>query len=170
MSEALAARLRHARGSLSLSEAASRAGIPETRIRLYEEGVRQPYGKTLRRLAEAYGTPVVELGAPARTPREAPPPRQRRRRRRVAPTDTGSGLQVIEIPVDIREGEPIRVRLELILRPRSSAPAAPAPALAPPVQAAVDERSGPPLAQTIRREPALTAFRQAYDAFLKERR
>lgn len=167
MSEILASRLRQARGSLSLSEAASRAGIPEARLRLYEEGARLPYGKTLRRLAEAYGTPVAEL-SPSATPAPAPAaPRQRRRRRRVTPAETGR--QVIEIPVDVRDGEPIRLTLELILRPRSAGSAVGPSAQGETLPRLTDARSETPgPIPTV--EVSLDGFRQAYDDFRRERR
>lgn len=59
--ESLPVRLRQARGTMSLTDAAEHSGVPADRIRKYEEGGRRPYGKTLRRLAEAYDVPVAEL-------------------------------------------------------------------------------------------------------------
>jgi transcriptional regulator with XRE-family HTH domain len=59
--ESLPVKLRQARGTMSLARAAELSGVSEARIRLYEEGKRQPYGKTMRRLADTYGVPAAEL-------------------------------------------------------------------------------------------------------------
>src|SRR5690606_33539302 len=101
------------------SEAAERSQIPEQRIRMYEEGVRQPYNKTLKRLADAYGVPVSEITgngavAPARQP--PPPVRRRRRRRRAAAPQAEGGERSIEVPVEVRPGEKVRIVIELIVR------------------------------------------------------
>ena len=106
MESNLSSRLREARGALSINEVSLRTGIPEARIRQYESGARQPYGKTLRRLAQGYGIPIAEL-SPAVMP--ALPEPQRIRRRRMRAQGAPDGTHVIEIPVDLKEGETIRV-------------------------------------------------------------
>lgn len=116
--ESLPVKLRQLRGTMSLAEAAERAQIPEQRIRMYEEGVRQPYSKTLKRLAEAYGVPVSELtgnGVALRPPKATPTRvRQRRRRRRAVVQD---GERSVEVPVEVSPGERVRIVIELIVRP-----------------------------------------------------
>lgn len=117
--ESLPVKLRQLRGAMSLAEAAQRSQIPEQRIRLYEEGMRQPYGKTLKRLAQAYGVPVSELlGDGVASPASRTPParavRQRRRRRRAVVQD---GERSVEVPVEVTAGERVRIIIELIVRP-----------------------------------------------------
>ncbi|MBI4408212.1 MAG: helix-turn-helix transcriptional regulator [Gemmatimonadetes bacterium] len=113
-SESLAVKLRQARGALSLAEAEARSGVPADRIRMYEEGERQPYGKTLERLAYAYGLPLAELrGAVGEA---ALPPAPRRRRRRMRGDTIG---RAFEVPLEVAEGQTIRVVLELIIRPKA---------------------------------------------------
>src|SRR5512142_2349975 len=89
--ESLPIKLRQARGAMSLAEAAEVSEIPEERIRMYEEGVRRPYGKTLRRLADVYGVRVAELVGSGQVMRaRSRAPEVRRRRRRIAmPTEEG---------------------------------------------------------------------------------
>lgn len=122
--ESLPVKLRQARRSMSLAEAAERSGIPEHRIRMYEEGERQPYGKTLKRLAEAYGIPVQEfignggIAAGGRRMRSPAPQTRRRRRRPRAPlAPVGSTL---EIPVEVEAGQAVRLVIELVIRPQSA--------------------------------------------------
>src|SRR5690606_4904263 len=124
--ESLPVKLRQLRGTMSLAEAAERAQIPEQRIRMYEEGVRQPYSKTLKRLAEAYGVPVSELtvnGVAPRAPKAAPTRtvRQRRRRRRAVLQD---GERSVEVPVEVSPGERARRVIELTVRPAAGQSAA----------------------------------------------
>lgn len=122
--ESLPVKLRQARRTMSLAEAAERSGIPEHRIRMYEEGERQPYRKTLKRLAEAYGVPIQEFlgnGEATRSGRKtqapAAQPRRRRRRPRAHLTATGSTLQ---IPVEVENGQVVRLVIELVIRPQST--------------------------------------------------
>lgn len=126
--EPLPVKLRRLRGTMSLAEAAERSQIPEYRLRMYEEGVRQPYTKTLKRLAEAYGVPVSELlsngAAPSTTaqPSSASSTRRRRRRRRIV---AAGGERSVEVPVEVRPGERVKIVIELIVRPvAGQAPAA----------------------------------------------
>ncbi len=115
--ESLAIKLRQARGAMSLAEAAELSEIPEERIRMYEEGVRRPYGKTLRRLAEIYGVRVPELvgtGQVVRGRGRAPEGR-RRRRRIVVPAEEGAP---IALPLEVREGQTVRLVIELVVRRR----------------------------------------------------
>ena len=164
MESNLSSRLREARGALSINEVSLRTGIPEARIRQYESGARQPYGKTLRRLAQGYGSPIAEL-SPAVMP--ALPEPQRIRRRRMRAQGTPDGTHVIEIPVDLKEGETIRLSLELVLRPR--------------VRPSVSDNGRPDArAQEYDRETAIVAevatpatiaaFQQAYNDFRRERK
>lgn len=115
--DSLSVKLRQARGAMSLDDAATRSGVTAKRIRMYEQGERSPYGKTLRRLAEAYGVPVRELSEDGRDggppmPRAVGSPRRRRRR---VGGQTGSG-EAVEIPVQLGEGQTVRVVIELIIR------------------------------------------------------
>lgn len=115
--ESLPVKLRQARGSMSIAEAAVSTDIPEDRIRMYEEGVRRPYGKTLRRLADAYGVRVGELlGTGQMIPRRGRAPETRRRRRRVTAEEGGGA--VVTIPVEVEEGQTIRLVIELVVHPR----------------------------------------------------
>ena len=116
--ESLPIKLRQARGAMSLVEAAEVSGIPEERIRMYEEGVRRPYGKTLRRLADVYGLRVAELVGPGQVAR----PRSRRadvrrRRRRIA---ISSDDTPIAVPLEVAEGQTVRLVIELVVRRRAS--------------------------------------------------
>ncbi len=120
--ESLPIKLRQARGAMSLAEAAEVSGIPEERIRMYEEGVRRPYGKTLRRLADVYGLRVAELVGPGQVGR----PRSRRadvrrRRRRIA---ISSDDTPIAVPLEVAEGQTVRLVIELVVRRRGSESAA----------------------------------------------
>ncbi len=113
--ESLPIKLRQARGAMSLAEAAELSEIPEERIRMYEEGVRRPYGKTLRRLADVYRVRVAELvgAGPVRVRRA---PEVRRRRRRIAvPTEEGVPIAV---PLEVAEGQTVRLVIELVVRRR----------------------------------------------------
>lgn len=148
--ESLPVKLRQLRGTMSLAEAAARARIPEQRIRMYEEGVRQPYTKTLKRLAEAYGVPLSELmvnGGAASTRRAAAAPtvRRRRRRRRAVLQE---GERSVEVPVEVSPGERVRIVLELIVRPAATqttdAPR-PTPTIVVPATATVDDVRASPL-------------------------
>lgn len=115
--ESLAIKLRQARGAMSLAEAAELSEIPEERIRMYEEGVRRPYGKTLRRLADVYGVRVAELAGPGQVVRtRARAPEVRRRRRRIAvPADESSSISV---PIEVAEGQTVRLVIELVVKRR----------------------------------------------------
>jgi transcriptional regulator with XRE-family HTH domain len=102
--DSMQVRLRQARGAMSLAAAAERSGIPADRIRMYEEGERQAYGKTLRRLAQAYGVSVGELRGktPSGAARsaaggrsETQQARARRRRRRVTASEDGGAAFLI---------------------------------------------------------------------------
>ena len=154
--ESLPVKLRQLRGTMSLAEAAARARIPEQRIRMYEEGVRQPYAKTLKRLAEAYGVPLSELlvnggEASARRTAAAQPVRRRRRRRRAVMRD---GERTVEVPVEVSPGERVRIVLELIVRPpagQSTETAKPAATVAVQPSPAVDDARAPSL--TVRPQP-----------------
>ncbi|MBI4543844.1 MAG: helix-turn-helix transcriptional regulator [Gemmatimonadetes bacterium] len=115
--ESLPVRLRQARGATSLAEATERTGIPAERIRMYEEGERRPYGKTLRLLADAYGTTVAALVGPGDVARPAPGFAARRRRRRRIVGQ--SAVHSVEVPVEVAEGQVVRVVIELIIRPRA---------------------------------------------------
>ena len=166
MESILASRLREARGELSVTEVSLRTGISEARIRQYESGARHPYGKTLRRLAQGYGIPIAEL-SPAAAP--APQEPQRVRRRRMRAQDTADGTHVIEIPVDLKDGESIRLSLELVLRPRTRT-------VAP---AQEDDRAdgrvqhteaGSGLIAEIASPATIAAFQQAYNDFRRERK
>ncbi len=145
--ESLPVKLRQLRGTMSLAEAAERAQIPEQRIRMYEEGVRQPYSKTLKRLAEAYGVPVSELtvnGGTASATKAAPARtvRRRRRRRRAAFQD---GERSVEVPVEVSPGERVRIVIELIVRPAAGQPtetARPAATVAVQTATVVDDARG----------------------------
>lgn len=153
--ESLQVKLRQARGAMSLTAAAERSGIAADRIRMYEEGERQPYGKTLRRLAQAYGVSVSELrgrasasatGASARRTAEAQTARSRRRRRRVtAGADGGADAQAsVEVPIEVQEGQTIRVVIELIIRPKAPVQAAgPGGSSSPPGGSAAGPGGGP---------------------------
>lgn len=117
--DSLPIKLRQARGAMSLAEAADLSEIPEERIRMYEEGVRRPYGKTLRRLADVYGVRVAELvgsGQVVRARARAPEVR-RRRRRIVLPAEEGAPIAV---PLEVREGQTVRLVIELVVRRRET--------------------------------------------------
>ena len=117
--ESLAIKLRQARGAMSLAEAAEQSEIPEERIRMYEEGVRRPYGKTLRRLADVYGLRVAELvgAAVGRVIRPRPRAQEvRRRRRRI--TATAEEGSTISVPLEVAEGQTVRLVIELVVRRR----------------------------------------------------
>lgn len=124
--ESLPVRLRQARGTMSLADAAERSGVPADRIRKYEEGERQPYGKTLRRLAEAYDVAVAELIGDDRGPKRpgraqtSPPPQPERKRRRRRRPAAGTPARVVEVPVEAPAGEAVRVVIELVIRPNAS--------------------------------------------------
>ncbi len=117
--ESLAIKLRQARGAMTLAEAAELSEIPEERIRMYEEGVRRPYGKTLRRLADIYGVRVAELVGSGRVVRaRSRQPEVRRRRRRIAvPAEEGVP---IALPLEVREGQTVRLVIERVVRRRES--------------------------------------------------
>ncbi len=115
--ESLPIKLRQARGAMSLAEAAEVSEIPEERIRMYEEGVRRPYGKTLRRLADVYGVRVAELvgsGQVLRARRQASDVRRRRRRISV-PAESGVPIAV---PLEVEEGQTVRLVIELVVKRR----------------------------------------------------
>lgn len=114
--ESLPIKLRQARGAMSLTEAAEVSGIPEERIRMYEEGVRRPYGKTLRRLADVYGLRVAELVGPGQAARARTRGAEvRRRRRRIAvPAENAP----IAVPLEVTEGQTVRLVIELVVRRR----------------------------------------------------
>lgn len=116
--ETLAIKLRQARGAMSLVEAAQLSEIPEERIRMYEEGVRRPYGKTLRRLADVYGVRVAELVGPGQVTRARGRAPEVRRRRRIVAREEGSAIAV---PVEVTEGETVRLVIELVVRRREGA-------------------------------------------------
>lgn len=189
--ESLPVKLRQARGSMSLEEAAARSGIPAERIRMYEEGKREPYGKTLRRLAEAYGVPAAELAAATKRSRKtqttATSTVRRRRRRRVAAEQESPR---VEVPVEVAEGQSIRVIIELIIRPRApltatepaptaSRAAEPPPALLRPEPTPAASRelavasppgpNGKPAVSWPRPDP-LEPFKKAYRDFRRERK
>jgi len=115
--ESLAIKLRQARAAMSLEEAAEQSEIPAERIRMYEEGVRRPYGKTLRRLADVYGVRVAELAGsgPVVRARSRGPAVRRRRRRIVAPVTEGIPIAV---PLEVAEGQTVRLVIELFVRRR----------------------------------------------------
>lgn len=117
-SDTLSLKLRQMRGAMSLDEAARRSGVAAKRIRMYEQGERTPYGKTLRRLSQAYGVPVRDL-LEGTGETISPIPRGstagRRRRRRVSASGD-SATQAVEIPVQINEGQTVRVVIELNIR------------------------------------------------------
>lgn len=124
--DSLPTRLRQARGSMTLSEAAERAGVPEARIRDYEEGRRKPYAKTLERLAAAYGRSVADLlGATgARSPVS---------RVAAAPTAAANGANPAPVPpIVVAPGKEIRLVIEILVRTQADAPA---PRREPPVPA-----------------------------------
>jgi len=179
--ESLPIKLRQARGSMSLTEAAERSGVPEERIRMYEDGERRPYGKTLRRLAEAYGIPAAELAggvvAESRAGRAKPAVVRRRRRRRAG---EAGAVQRIEVPVEVPVDGEVRLVIELVLRakPVASRPApalevtTPAPARAPavplaPAIAARPQHGGRGNGGRTVNEPRdpLAEFRRAYHDF-----
>lgn len=115
--DSLPIRLRNARGAMDLAEAAKRSGILAERIREYEAGTRQPYRKTLKRLAAAYGVPLTELvGIASSTPVRTT---ERRRRRRAAATttsETSGSTGTVQIPVEIGTGQEVRIVFELVIR------------------------------------------------------
>lgn len=116
--DSLPIKLRQARGAMSLTEAAEAADIPEDRIRMYEEGVRRPYGKTLRRLADVYGVRVADLlgtGQVARSRSRTPEVRRRRRRITVDNVDAP-----IAVPLEVAEGQTVRLVIELVVRRREA--------------------------------------------------
>ncbi|HEX9107447.1 MAG TPA: helix-turn-helix transcriptional regulator [Longimicrobiales bacterium] len=117
--DSLPIKLRQARGAMSLAEAAEQSEIPEERIRMYEEGVRRPYGKTLRRLADVYGVRVAELvgSGQALAGRSRAPEVRRRRRRIVASAEEGAPIAV---PLEVSEGQTVRLVIELVVRRRES--------------------------------------------------
>ncbi len=117
--ESLPIKLRQARGAMSLAEAAEVSEIPEERIRMYEEGVRRPYGKTLRRLADVYGVRVAELVGTGQVVRARRQPTEvRRRRRRIAvPTEEG---MPIAVPLEVHEGQTVRLVIELVVKRREA--------------------------------------------------
>ena len=117
--ESLAIKLRQARGVMSLAEAAELSEIPEERIRMYEEGLRRPYGKTLRRLADVYGVRVAELVGSGQVVRgRGRSPEVRRRRRRIAtPLVDGAPIVVpIAVPLEVAEGQTVRLVIEFVVR------------------------------------------------------
>ncbi len=121
--DSLPIKLRQARGAMSLTEAAEAADIPEDRIRMYEEGVRRPYGKTLRRLADVYGVRVADLlgtGQVARARSRTPEVRRRRRRITVDNVDAP-----IAVPLEVAEGQTVRLVIELVVRRREGEAGAP---------------------------------------------
>jgi transcriptional regulator with XRE-family HTH domain len=63
MQESLAERLRvlRAQRGLSLTEASAKIGVNRHTLRDLELGKREPYGPTLRKLAEGYNVPVARL-------------------------------------------------------------------------------------------------------------
>jgi transcriptional regulator with XRE-family HTH domain len=81
MQGSLAEKLRvlRARMGLSLTEAASRAGVTRDTLSDLEHGKRQPYMPTLAKIADGYGVPVEDLleepalAGKAEAPREAGP-------------------------------------------------------------------------------------------------
>ncbi len=116
--DSLPIKLRQARGAMSLAEAAEASEIPEDRIRMYEEGVRRPYGKTLRRLADVYGVRVADLVGVGQVPRARPrAPEVRRRRRRIA---VDSAETPISVPLEVAEGQTVRLVIELVVRRRDA--------------------------------------------------
>jgi len=114
--DSLPIKLRQARGARSLLEAAEASDIPEDRIRMYEEGVRRPYGKTLRRLADVYGVRVADLLGGGQVAR-ARAPEVRRRRRRIVVDDVETPIAV---PLEVVEGQTVRLVIELVVRRRDS--------------------------------------------------
>jgi transcriptional regulator with XRE-family HTH domain len=86
MQGSLAEKLRvlRARMGLSLTEAASRAGVTRDTLSDLEHGKRQPYMPTLAKIADGYGVPVEDLleepalAGKAEAPREAGPANVRR--------------------------------------------------------------------------------------------
>ncbi|HWV57597.1 MAG TPA: helix-turn-helix transcriptional regulator [Longimicrobiales bacterium] len=113
--DSLPIKLRRARGSMTLSEAAAKAEISEARIREYEEGTRHPYMKTLKKLAGAYGCTVSELLDSARNSiavRRSP-----RRRPRAEINDSS------EAPIAAEQGREIRIVIEIVLRTEAAATA-----------------------------------------------
>jgi transcriptional regulator with XRE-family HTH domain len=126
--ETLPVKLRQVRGAMDIAEAATRSGVPEERIREYENGERRPYRKTLKRLAEAYGIPFAELAAGYRPraqagSRPARPAATRRRRRRphgqILPAATGNVS--VQVPVEVTEDGAVRILIELVIRPAAGA-------------------------------------------------
>lgn len=114
--DSLPIKLRQARGAMSLAEAAEASDLPEDRIRMYEEGVRRPYGKTLRRLADVYGIRVADLLGPGQVARSrARAPEVRRRRRRIAIDNVDAPIAV---PLEVAEGQTVRLVIELVVRRR----------------------------------------------------
>jgi transcriptional regulator with XRE-family HTH domain len=135
--DSLSIRLRRARGSMSLAEASERSGVPMERIRMYEEGERHPYAKTLRRIATAYDVTVAELRKGLESATRGggtvrPEPRRRRRRPAAAPAAPAAATPAmpatahrVEVPVELAAGEDIRVVIELVIRARPAAQGGP---------------------------------------------
>ncbi len=83
---------------------------------MYEEGVRRPYGKTLRRLADVYGLRVAELVGPGQAARARTRGAEvRRRRRRIA---VSADNAPIAVPLEVTEGQTVRLVIELVVRRR----------------------------------------------------
>src|SRR5215203_243244 len=63
MQESLAERLRvlRAQQGLSLTEASEKIGVNRHTLRDLELGKREPYGPTIRKIAEGYAVPVAQL-------------------------------------------------------------------------------------------------------------
>src|SRR5512135_1622539 len=117
--ESLPIKLRQARGAMSLAEAAELSEIPEERIRMYEEGVRRPYGKTLRRLADVYGVRVAELVGSGQVVRARRQPSDVRRRRRRISGPAENGVP-IAVPLEVEEGQTVRLVIELVVKRREA--------------------------------------------------
>ena len=114
--DSLPIRLRNARGSMDLMQAAARSGIAAERIKEYESGTRQPYRKTLKRLAGAYGVPLSELaGVAGSSGRNRVRPV---RRRRPAASETANAQQAASgtIQVPVGAGGDVRIVIEVVIR------------------------------------------------------
>lgn len=125
--DSLPIRLRNARGAMDLAEAAARSGISAERIKEYESGTRQPYRKTLKRLALAYGVSLAELVGPAAAGTTAPRLRARQVRRRPAQRETATqdtAASAIQVPVTIGADNDFRIVIELVIRIAADRPEA----------------------------------------------
>ncbi|HWV57599.1 MAG TPA: helix-turn-helix transcriptional regulator [Longimicrobiales bacterium] len=112
--DSLPIRLRNARGSMDIAQAAARSGIAAERIKDYESGTRQPYRKTLKRLAAAYGVSISELIGGAASSVVRGRPRVVRRRRAATSSEAAAPTTSLQVPIEA--GGAVRITIELVIR------------------------------------------------------